>query len=351
MGWKPWAAIQGAKALGRFFYGGNRVWLALVLLLAAALWAALILGNYPMSWAQVWTALWHAGGQDTEQAATLNTVVWQLRIPRMTAGVLVGACLAGAGAAYQSMFRNPLVSPDILGVSAGAGLGATIGIVFDLPMPGVQALAFAGGLLAVAVVYWVASKVRQHDPVLVLVLAGVAVGAFLAAAISLLKVLADPYGQLASITFWLMGGLGSSSVHELSRALPIAIAGLITLVMLRWRIDLLSLPDEEALSLGVNTRRLRAALILAATLMTASVVSFAGIVGWVGLLIPHVARLLVGPRFSRLLPGSMLLGASFLVVTDTLARSLGTMELPLGVLTSLVGAPFFLYLLAWGRKP
>lgn len=328
------------------------VWPVLGCLLLIALWAALIAGKYPMSWSDVLTVLLdpdaasRAGAQD----ATVSTIVWQLRVPRMAAAVLVGACLAGAGAAYQSMFRNPLVSPDILGVSAGAGLGAVMGIVLDASMAAVQALAFAGGLLAVGVVYLVSGFVRRHDPVLVLVLAGVAVGTFLGAMISLLKIVSDPYTQLASITFWLLGGLNAVSLRDLAWALPPALAGLLPLVILRWRINLLSLSDDEAMALGMNIVRLRGGLIIAATLMTASVVSFAGIIGWVGLVIPHVARLLVGPSFARLLPASLLLGSIFLLITDTLARSASSIELPLGILTSLVGAPFFLYLLAGGRR-
>ncbi|MBP8204031.1 MAG: iron ABC transporter permease, partial [Pseudomonas sp.] len=248
----------------------------------------------------------------------------------------------------QGMFRNPLVSPDILGVSAGAGLGAVMGIFFGLPLGWVQLLAFLGGLLAVMLVYVLASQVRRHDPVLVLVLAGVALGTLLGAAISLLKVLADPYSQLPSITFWLLGGLNGVSFADLAVAAPFMMLGLLPLWLLRWRVNLLSLSDEEAAALGLNITRTRLVLIAAATLITASAVAITGIIGWIGLVIPHMARLLIGPEFSRLLPASLLLGGSFLLLTDTLARSLASIELPLGVLTALIGAPFFLLLLARG---
>lgn len=329
------------------------VWLLLIAGVVVALAVALLAGKYPVTVGDVWAVIWQrvTGTPSEHMSPAVDAVVWQLRVPRLLAGMLVGASLSAAGAAYQTMFRNPLVSPDILGVSAGAGLGAVAGIFLGLSIAMVQLMAFAGGLAAVGIVTFTASLVRRHDPVLVLVLAGVAAGAFLGAGISLLKILADPYTQLPSITFWLMGGLNAVSLKDLLSALPWALAGFVPLVLLRWRVNLLSLSDDEARALGVNTRRLRGGLIVAATLMTASALSFTGIIGWVGLLIPHMARLLVGPEFSRLLPASCLLGAAFLLFTDTLARTLVSIELPLGILTAIVGAPFFLYLLARGGRP
>lgn len=308
----------------------------------AALAAAFAFGPYPLSPADVFAALL-AGPTAADDAAT---VVWSLRLPRIAAGLLVGMALSAAGAAYQGMFRNPLVSPDILGVSAGAGLGASLAILFGLSLPAVQATAFCGGLLAVGAVYFVAGQVRRHDPVLVLVLAGVAVGTLFGAGISLAKVLADPTVQLPSITFWLLGGLNAVAPSDLALAAPLVATGLVPMFLLRWRVNLLSLADEEAAALGVNVARLRLTLIAAATLMTAAAVSVAGIVGWIGLVVPHAARLLVGPEFSRLLPASLLLGGGFLVAADTLARTATAIELPLGILTAFVGAPVFLWLLA-----
>lgn len=307
-----------------------------------ALAAAFAFGPYPLALREVFAALL-AGPSAGDDAAT---VVWNLRLPRIFAGLLVGMALSAAGAAYQGMFRNPLVSPDILGVSAGAGLGAALAILFGLPLIAVQGAAFAGGLLAVGAVYFVAAQVRRHDPVLVLVLAGVAVGTLFGAGISLVKVLADPTVQLPSITFWLLGGLNAIAPGDLWLATPLVAAGLAPMLLLRWRVNLLSLSDEEAAALGVNVVRLRGLLIVSATLMTAAAVSIAGIVGWIGLVVPHAARLLVGPEFSRLLPAALLLGGGFLVAADTLARSAAAIELPLGILTALVGAPVFLWLLA-----
>ena len=328
-------------------------WTLAVVSLLAVLACAFCAGKYPIALSDLLRAVVAAlTRSESDLSESAKTVLWNIRLPRIAAGVLVGAVLGAAGSAYQCMFRNPLVSPDILGVSAGAGLGAAAAIFLGLPLALVQALAFAGGLLAVATVVVVSGMVRRHDPVLVLVLAGVAVGALLGAGISLLKLLADPYSQLPGITFWLMGGLNAVTSSDVLATLPAALLGLVPLALLRWRMNVLSLSDEEALSLGVNVRQLRRILIAAATLGTAAAVSLAGMVGWVGLVVPHIARLLVGPAFSRLLPASLILGAGFIVAADTLARTLAPIELPLGILTALVGAPFFLILLARsGRAP
>jgi len=329
------------------------VWTPLLLLLLAAAAVGIMAGQYPMSLSDLaWTLLRGLGLSQhaVDNAATLDTVVWGLRVPRMVIGGLVGASLAAAGAAYQGMFRNPLVSPDILGVSAGAGLGAAAGIFLGFSVVLVQLMAFIGGLIAVASVYAISLAVRRHDTVLVLVLAGVAVSTLLGAGISLLKILADPYTQLPSITFWLLGGLNTVTQTDIPYIVPCLAIGLLPMVLMRWRVNLLSLSDEEAQSLGVNTTRTRVIVIVAATLMTSGAVAFTGIIGWVGLVIPHVARILVGPDFSRLLPASVLLGAVFLIFTDTLARTAAGIELPLGILTALVGAPFFLMLLIRGSR-
>jgi len=327
------------------------VWWAAAALLVAIVVISFAVGKYPVPPGDLLRALaGRLAGTDSGLPQAVETVVWNIRLPRIAAGILVGAVLAAAGAAYQGMFRNPLVSPDILGVSTGAGLGASLGIFLSLPMAVVQGMAFIGGLAAVGIVYQVASRVRRHDPVLVLVLAGVAVSALLGAGISLIKILSDPYAQLSSITFWLLGGLNAVTSSELAATAPAMLAGLVPMALLRWRMNLLSLADEEASALGIDVARLRLILVTAATLSTAATVSLAGIVGWIGLVVPHVARLLVGPDFSRLLPASLMLGAGFLVATDTLARTIVSMELPLGILTALVGAPFFLFLLARGGK-
>ncbi|WQI19167.1 iron ABC transporter permease [Stenotrophomonas maltophilia] len=316
-------------------------------LLLAMLLLAFSVGQFPVRPAALLHAIgWQLFGIGEPSAPAVQAALWHIRLPRVLAAMLIGAVLSAAGAAYQAMFRNPLVSPDILGVSAGAGLGASLGLFLGLPMLLVQGIAFAGGLGAVGLVCLVAALVRRHDPVLVLVLAGVAVSALLGAGISLLKLLADPYTQLPSITFWLLGGLNAVVIDDLKVTAPLLLIGLVPLVLLRWRVNLLGLGDEEASALGVAVTPLRWTLIAAATLCTAAAVSLAGIIGWVGLVVPHIARLLVGADFRRLLPASLLLGASFLLAADTLARTLAPIELPLGILTAFVGVPCFLLVLA-----
>jgi iron complex transport system permease protein len=306
---------------------------------------AFAVGRYPVSLSQLFSAL---AGQAADP--TISTVVLQVRGPRVAAALLVGAALAAAGTAYQGMFRNPLVSPDILGVSTGAALGAVLGIFTSQNILVLQIFSFAGGLAAVGLVYGVGSRLRGHDPLLALVLTGVVIGTLLGSAIALLKYLADPYNQLPAITFWLLGSLASIAPKDLAVAAPLALAGLAPMLLLRWRMNLLALPDDEARALGVDTRKLRTLVVACATLMTASVVAISGIIGWVGLLIPHAARLLVGPDFGRLLPLAMLMGAGFMLAVDTLCRTLATIEVPPGVLTALIGTPFFLWLFALARR-
>jgi len=322
-----------------------------VLALVAALFAAFSVGRFPVAAGDLFSLLWSKlTGVPHNVSATVETIVFSVRGPRVLAALAIGAALAAAGAAYQSLFRNPLVSPDILGVSAGAAVGAVLGIFLSLNVLAIQGLAFVFGLAAVTLVYATSSAVRGHDPVLVLVLAGVVVGALLGAVIALLKYLADPYNQLPAITFWLLGSLASTTPGDVASAAPMMIAALIPLWLLRWRINLLSLGDEEARALGVETTRTRIAVIGCATLMTAAAVSISGIVGWIGLLVPHLARLLVGPDFGRLLPTAVALGAAFLLGVDTLARTMARIEIPLGVLTAFVGTPLFLWQLAAARR-
>jgi iron complex transport system permease protein len=322
---------------------------ALALALAVLVLAAAMVGAFPVSFTQMLAAIGRklTGAPPVGQ---IDTVLFEVRLPRVLAAVLVGAALAGAGAAYQTLFRNPLVSPDILGVSTGAGLGAVLGIFLSLPVAGIQLAAFATGLATVGLVYATASMVHGREPILVLVLAGVVIGSLAGAAISLLKILADPYDKLPAIVFWLLGSFSAIRKGEVWTAVPLVVLGLIPLLLLRWRINVLSLGDEEAKALGVEAGKLRLAVISAATLMTASVVAISGVIGWVGLVIPHIARMLAGPSFDRLLPTAMLIGAGYLLLVDTLARTMAAIEVPIGILTAIIGAPFFLWLLARGRE-
>jgi iron complex transport system permease protein len=306
---------------------------------------AFAVGRYPISVTELFSLL-----TGNSVPANVESVVMQVRGPRVLAALLVGAALAAAGTAYQGMFRNPLVSPDILGVSTGAALGAVLAFFMNLGILWVQLFAFAGGLGAVGLVYGVGSRMRGHDPLLALVLTGVVIGTLFGSAIALIKYLADPYNELPAITFWLLGSLASVSPRDLLIAAPLALAGLVPMLLLRWRMNLLALPDDEARSLGVDTVRMRTLVIACATLMTASVVAISGIIGWVGLLIPHAARLLVGPHFGRLLPLAMVMGAAFMLAVDTLCRTLAVIEVPPGVLTALIGTPLFLWLFALARR-
>ena len=308
-------------------------------------------GRFPVSLADLGRVLLaKLTGGPSGLPAAVETVVWQIRGPRVIAAVLVGSALATAGAAFQGLFRNPLVSPDILGASSGAALGAVVGIYASLGVFGIQALAFAGGLAAVAAVYLIGSALRGGDTILVLVLTGVVVGALLGAGVGLVKYLADPYNQLPAMTFWLLGSLAATSARDLLPLFGPVLAGTLVLLALRWHMNAMSLPEEEARALGVPTGPLRAAIVAAATLVTAASVSAAGIIGWVGLVVPHLARFLVGPSFPKLLPVAAVLGGGYLLVIDTLARTMALIEVPLGILTAVIGTPFFIALLRQAHR-
>lgn len=318
-------------------------------LLLLGIFAAFLVGRFPIApetLVRTLVAAWHDGIPRDPVAA----IIFNIRGPRIVAAMLIGAALAMAGAAYQALFRNPLVSPDILGASSGAALGTVLGIYFSLGLVGIQLLAFIGGLGAVALVYLLASLLRTQDKLLVLVLTGVIIGALIGAMIGLVKYLADPYNQLPAMTFWLLGSLSSFNRNDLvSLALPCCVGAAI-LFALRWRMNAMSLSEEEAKALGVETDLLRLLVVMGATLLTTSSVTVAGIIGWVGLIVPHIARFLTGPNFNILLPVAGFLGASFMLLIDTLARSIAPVEIPLGILTALAGTPFFIWVLASARR-
>lgn len=322
------------------------VFAVLALVLAVALIVSLMLGRYDLSLSGVLAAF--SNGADP---TSLNVLV-HLRLPRVFAAACVGAMLACAGCAYQGLFRNPMVSPDLLGASAGAGFGAALGILLSAGGAGVQLTAFVFGIVAVMSSYLLSQRVSQGaGQVLVLLLCGIVVQQLFTAFTSAVKFVADPNSQLPEITFWLMGGLSNVHEDDLPWLLVPFVVGGGALMALRWRINVMALGDEEALSLGVNVRRTRLAVIAAATLITSSAVSVAGMVGWVGLIVPHLARFLVGSDHRALLPASLLLGASFLLVVDDVCRSIYTTEIPLSILTAIIGAPLFVCLIArQGRR-
>lgn len=279
---------------------------------------------------------------DAEAAVVLN-----VRLPRILAAALIGAALSVAGVSYQGMFRNPMVSSDLLGASTGAGFGAALALFLSMSYLAVTFSAFFFGLAAVLLAYLISRKSRM-DQTLSMVLAGMMISSLFTAGTSLIKLVADTENQLPAITYWLMGSLTSVRGRDVRfAALPILL-GLIPLLLLRWRINLLTLSEAEARSMGIDTRRLRLIVIVCATLMTAASVAISGMIGWVGLVIPHFCRILFGYDYRRLLPSCALLGASFLILVDTIARTVTTAEIPLGILTSFVGAPVFLYLILSG---
>lgn len=317
---------------------------AMILFVLAAV--SMMFGRYTVS-LQSWIGAFSRPAQNE----IARTILLQVRLPRVAAGILIGGGLSLAGAAYQGLFKNPMVSPDILGASAGAGFGAALAILFGLGIGGIQAFSFVCGLAAVLLAWGLATgAARSGDPILMLVLIGILVGSVFTAMISLVKFVADPYSKLPAITFWLMGGLASINVRDAFCAgIPIAV-GAIPLLLLRWRLNVLSFGEEEARALGADTTKLRFAIIVCCTLITAGAVSVSGMIGWVGLVVPHLARLLVGANHRILLPASMLLGSCYLLLVDDVARNVYATEIPLGILTSLVGAPFFLYLLSTARR-
>jgi iron complex transport system permease protein len=276
------------------------------------------------------------------------SVVLDVRLPRVVAAMVVGGGLAIAGACYQGVFRNPLVSPFTLGVSAGAGFGAAVAILLFGERYATQACAFVFGLLAVAMCFAMNRFFRLNSTI-ALVLGGVIVGSLFTALLSLLKYVADPNSKLPVIEFWLLGSLSSVSTADLVPVLVVTIPCVLGLLALRWRLNVLAMGDEQARIMGVEVARLRLVMILLSTLIAASAVSISGIIGWVGLVIPHFARIIVGPDFRRLLPATLSLGACYLLIIDDLARTVTSAEVPLGILTALIGAPVFMLLLGRGR--
>jgi iron complex transport system permease protein len=347
------AAVESGGTKIRESNRSTWIILGLVVALVVVVLGSLCLGRYPLPLSDLLSSLFpglFAPGSESG-AAMAATVVRQVRLPRVACAVLVGAALSASGAAYQGVFRNPMVSPDILGASAGAGFGAALAILFSFPAFLIQGAAFGFGVLAVGISCAVSSRFgRNQGGTVVLILSGMVVATLFSSCISIAKYVADPDNKLPAITFWLMGSLASVSPRDIAVVGIPALLGAVPLLLARWRLNVLSFGDEEARAMGVDTARLRWIVILCSTLMTASSISICGMVGWVGLVVPHIARMLVGPDFSILLPVATLLGAIDLLVIDDIARTASAVEIPLGILTSLLGAPFFLWLLSRGRK-
>lgn len=277
-------------------------------------------------------------------APNMRAAVVQIRLPRIALACLVGCCLSLAGASYQSVFQNPMAAPDILGASSGACFGAALAILLGMARGGVTMMAFLFSLITVALVYLIGSRARGNRVVSIL-LAGVMVSSLFSAGTSYIKLVADPGNQLPAITYWLMGSLSGTRLADVGFALLPMALGAVPLLLLRWRINLLTLGEDEAAAMGINTGLLRLIVILCATFLTASSVAVSGMIGWVGLVIPHLSRKLVGNDCRYLLPASMVMGAGFLLLVDNVSRNLIATEIPIGILTAFVGAPFFIYLM------
>ena len=315
---------------------------AAVLILLSA--AAVTMGRYSVSMEELAAVFFPSFFKSVNPAPAVYDVIFNIRMPRVILAVLAGAGLAVSGGAFQAIFSNPLATPDTLGVATGASFGAVLGILLGLPSSAVQLFALLSGLAAVAIVYFV-SKVRGSSSIIMIILAGMVVSALFSALVSMVKFTADPQDVLPAVTFWLMGSLSSATKKTLAIGSPLIIAGTFTIYLLRWKLNAMTLSEDEALSLGIPVKVIRMAVITSAAMITASVVSMCGLIGWVGLLIPHMARMIFGNDNRYVIPASVGFGGIFMLVIDTVARCAMPSEIPASILTSVIGAPFFIALL------
>ncbi len=324
----------------------------LIVLLIIAILVSFALGRYSLSLSEMWKVIAHyVFRQPATYEAASETVLINVRLPRIIAGVCIGGALAIAGATYQGLFQNPMVSPDLLGSSSGACFGACISLLFNAHSLTVELVSFACGLLAVFITYTVSNAVsRGSVNTLSLVLTGMVVSSLFSSGMTMVQYVADPDSKLAEISFWLMGSLTSFTRKDIPLLVIPVVAGIIPILLLRYRLNVLAFGEEEAKAMGVNTRRLRLIFIICSTLITSAAVAVSGMIGWVGLVIPHIARMLVGPNHKVLIPVSLLLGSIYLLLIDNICRCAFAVEIPIGILTSVIGAPFFIYLLVRGKK-
>ena len=318
----------------------------MTIVLLCSILISFLVGHYPVPLRELLGIFGSKLGLPIAQFWTdqMATAVWNIRLPRVLMSVLVGACLAAAGASYQGVFQNPMASPDILGASAGAGFGAALAILLGVSSAGITLSAFAMSLVTVALVFTV-SRHAKGDRILGLVLAGIMISSLFQSGTSFIKLVADPNNKLPQITYWLMGSLSGAQWSDLGFVLLPMLAGLIPLLLLRWQLNVVTMGDDEARAMGVHAPRLRVWIVLCSTLVTASAVSVSGMIGWVGLVIPHMMRRLVGSDYRYLMPTSMLGGGFFLLLVDNVSRNATTAGIPIGILTAFIGAPFFLWLI------
>lgn len=307
--------------------------------------ASFFIGRYPIKPSQlVLVLLSRVFNIEPTWSKTVESIILNVRLPRILSSAIIGAALSLSGLSYQGMFKNPMVSPDVLGTSAGAGFGASLAILFGLSYFTISFISFAFGLLAVILVTFISSKI-MNQRTLALILGGIMISSLFSSATSFVKLVADTDNTLPAITYWLMGSLASVRKSDVYFLLIVTVIGAIPLFLLRWKLNLLTLDEDEAMSLGINTILLRKIVIVCATLMTSASICVGGHIGWIGLVIPHFTRMVVGCDYRVSLPVSILMGSSFLMLVDTISRSLLTSEIPIGILTSFIGAPFFLYLM------
>ncbi len=320
----------------------------LVVIFIVVFFGSFMLGRYPVSPVELIKIIL-SGVFDIPQSwpDAAENVIFQIRLPRVLAAAVIGAALSLAGVSYQGMFQNPMVSPDILGASSGAGFGAALAILLGAGYMGISVSAFALGLAAVMLAYGI-SRVSRINATLAMILAGMMIGSLFTSCTSFVKLVADTEQTLPAITYWLMGSLVSIKPQDVAFVIFPMIAGSVPLFLLKWRMNLLTVGEEEAQAMGINTSALRFIVIVCATLLTASSVAISGMIGWVGLVIPHFCRMIFGYDYRKIIPASALFGASFLMVVDNIARLATTAEIPLGILTSFVGAPIFVYLILKG---
>lgn len=324
--------------------------LILVILLAAAVVTAVCCGKYDITASQcIKIIISGITGKDSGLPEMMENVVFRLRMPRILAAIIVGAGLSVSGTAYQGVFKNPLIAPDFLGVSSGACIGAAVAILLSMGGSSVQLFAFIGGIAAVAMTMTIPVLIGENTN-LTLVLSGIIVGAAMSSVLGFIKFVADPATQLAAITYWTMGSFSYITMADILSVLPLMAISAVVLILISWWIDVLSMGENEARTLGANVTLLRNIVIICATLLTASSVCMAGTISWVGLVIPHLARMLVGPENTRLMPASALLGGLFMLTVDTVTRVIGVIEMPVSILTGIIGAPFYVWLLVRQRR-
>lgn len=301
------------------------------------------IGRYTFDIASVLSSIFNVINGD-EIDKKLEIVIFNIRLPRVTLALLVGASLAISGAAFQSLFSNPLATPDILGVSSGASFGAVLAILLSLNAFLLQIVAMLFGLIALAITYRI-SSFKNRNSIIMIILGGIVVGAIFSALVSLVKYTADSEEVLPVITFWLLGSLSSAKFDSILVSLPFMFIGIFIIFLYRWRLNIITLNEDEAKSLGINLKQIRLIIMISATAVTASSVAMCGQVGWIGLLVPHICRMLFGSNNIYVIPSSILIGAIFMLLIDTLARSISNAEIPISILTALIGAPLFIFLL------